>query len=54
MSDEDNDKENPKAKTKHPDTYIRESEDSIVDLADLDAFSKITSSFPQIFLNNHL
>lgn len=30
-------------KIKHPETYIRETEDSIVDLADMDAFSKITS-----------
>lgn len=46
MSDGE-DKENPKQKqkSKNPETYIRETEDSIVDLADPDAFSRITSKF---------
>lgn len=46
----DDDKENPKQKSKedkkkskNPETYIHETEDSIVDLADPDAFSRITS-----------
>lgn len=42
MSDGDGNKENPKQK-KNPETYIRETEDLIVDLADPDAFSRITS-----------
>jgi hypothetical protein len=40
----DDGKENPK-KAKNPQTYIRETEDSIVDLADSNAFSRITSKF---------
>lgn len=44
MSVADDNKENPKAKTKHPQTYIRETEDLIVDLADPDAFGRITSN----------
>lgn len=43
MSDGDDNKENPKPKSKKPETYIRESEDTIVDLADADAFSRLTS-----------
>lgn len=43
LSDGDDDKKKPKQKSKGQDTYIRETEDSIVDLADPDAFSKITS-----------
>lgn len=46
MSGGEDNKENPKKKpTKNPETYIRETEDSIVDFADPDAFSKITSKF---------
>jgi hypothetical protein len=41
MSDE-NEKENAE-KEKNPQTFIRETEDSIVDLADSNAFSRITS-----------
>ena len=43
LSGED-EKENTK-KSKNPQTYIRETEDSIVDLADSNAFSRITSEF---------
>lgn len=45
MSDGEDNKENPKTKSNNPETYIRETEDSIVDFADPDAFSKITSKF---------
>lgn len=51
MADSDSDmsdgeeKKNPKrkSKSKNPETYLRETEDSIVDLADADAFSRLTS-----------
>jgi hypothetical protein len=43
MSDGEIEKENSKSKKKDPETYIRESDDMIVDLADSNAFSKITS-----------
>lgn len=49
LADSDSDlsdaKENPKQKQKqkNTETYIRDTEDSIVDLADPDAFSRITS-----------
>lgn len=44
MSDGE-EKKNPKqkSKSKNPETYLRETEDSIVDLADADAFSRLTS-----------
>ncbi|KAG5671610.1 hypothetical protein PVAND_001803 [Polypedilum vanderplanki] len=44
MSDDETEKENTKSKKKNPETYIREDEDMIVDLADSNAFSKITTS----------
>lgn len=49
MSDGEDNKENPKTKSKNSETYIRETEDSIVDFADPDAFSKITSKFITTF-----
>jgi hypothetical protein len=36
-------KNSQKSKKKEPQTYIHENEDTIVDLADVDAFSRITS-----------
>lgn len=39
------DKSKQKIKSKNPETYLRETEDSIVDLADADAFSRLTSEF---------
>lgn len=51
MSDDD-EKENAKKAKKNPQTYIRETEDSIVDLADADAFSRITSKSRHIFNRN--
>ena len=36
-------KKNQKNKMKEPETYIHETEDGIVDLADTDGFSRITS-----------
>lgn len=46
MSDGEDKKEKPKqkSKSKQPETYLRETEDSIVDLADADAFSRLTSN----------
>lgn len=42
-------KKNLKNKKKEPETYIHETEDGIVDLADTDGFSRITSKkFMQI------
>lgn len=43
MSDGEEEKKKSKTKAKEPQTFIRENEDSIVDLADPNAFSKITS-----------
>lgn len=49
MSDDENEKENPKVKgkvsrkNKGPETFIRESEDMIVDLADPNELSKAIS-----------
>jgi hypothetical protein len=43
MSDGEEEKKKSKSKTKEPQTFIRENEDMIVDLADPNAFSKITS-----------
>ena len=43
MSDGEEEKKKSKPKAKEPQTFIRENEDSIVDLADPNAFSKITS-----------
>lgn len=47
MSDDEEDKKiKSKTKTKkEPQTFIRENEDAIVDLADPNAFSKITSKY---------
>jgi len=45
MSDGEEEKKKSKSKSKEPQTFIRENEDSIVDLADPNAFSKITSKF---------
>lgn len=49
MSAEEEEKENPKSKSrrksKEPETFIRESEDMIVDLADPNALSKAISKF---------
>lgn len=43
-------KNSQKGKKKEPQTYIHETEDTIVDLADPDAFSRITSEkFFEIF-----
>lgn len=51
MSDDD-EKEKSKKSSKNPQTYIRETEDSIVDLADADAFSRITSELLMFFFKN--
>lgn len=49
MSNDEDEKENPKTKSrgrnKEPETFIRESEDMIVDLADPNALSKVISEF---------
>lgn len=50
MSDDDDDKENPQLKSKNPATYIHETVDSIVDLADPDTFGKITSEREFFFI----
>lgn len=64
MSDDDDDKkekENSKSKKKNkkePQTFIHENEDQIVDLADPNAFSKITSKNTNlmffIFISIHI
>lgn len=49
MSENENEKENPKVKSgrknKGPETFIRESEDMIVDLADPNELSKAICKF---------
>lgn len=51
MSAGEEEKENPKSKSrgksKEPETFIRESEDMIVDLADPNALSKVISKLNQ-------
>lgn len=42
-------KKNQRNKKKEPQTYIHETEDGIVDLADTDGFSRITSG--KLFIN---